>query len=131
MFQRRTIMHDMHIKKTKYTLEINFNVKKGVLEMSGSSYPEDAMGFFLPIYKWIETFISEVGKTTILNLKLNYINTSSSKCILDVLEILENYHKKGGNVQVNWSYEKDDEDALETGEEFAEDLDLNFNLIPY
>lgn len=124
-------MENLNIPKTKYTLMINFNVETGIFEMSGSSYPENAMEFFQPIMKFIESYVSEIGKAIVLNLELNYLNTSSTKCLLDIIEILEKYYKESGDVKVNWYYEEDDEDILEMGEDIAEDLELPINLISY
>ncbi|MBE9481722.1 MAG: DUF1987 domain-containing protein [Bacteroidetes bacterium] len=124
-------MQNLQVFKTKYTLEVDCSVDTGVIKMSGSSYPENAIEFFQPLFDWLEIYISEIGKEIILDLKLNYLNTSSSKCILDIMDILENYQKSNGKVQINWYYEEDDEDILETGEEFAEDTKLKFNLISY
>jgi hypothetical protein len=50
--------------------------------------------------------------------------------MLDFLEILDDYHRSGGKVSINWHYEEDDEDMQETGEEMCEDLDLPYRLIP-
>ncbi len=60
-----------------------------------------------------------------------YFNTSSSKAILDILDLIEKYHKSGGNITVNWYYESDDEDIQESGEEFSEGLTVKYNLISY
>jgi len=124
-------MENLNIPKTKYTLMINFNVETGVFEMSGSSYPENAMEFFQPIIKFIKSYVSEIGKAIVLNLELNYLNTSSTKCLLDIIEILEKYYKESGDVKVNWYYEEEDEDILEMGEDIAEDIELPINLISY
>jgi len=124
-------MNNLHIEHTKYTFKVDFNANSGILEMSGSSYPEDAIEFFQPIFNWIKKFISEVNKSIVLNLKFDYMNTSSSKCILDIFEILEKYHNEDNDVQINWYYEVNDEDMQETGEEFAEDIKLPFKLIAY
>ena len=46
--------------------------------------------------------------------------------------MLEDYqHQKDGNVTINWYYEENDVDMLESGEEYADDVELDFNLIPY
>jgi hypothetical protein len=34
-------------------------------------------------------------------------------------------------VEINWYYEKDDDDILETGEEFKDDIEVPFNLFSY
>ena len=122
-------MKDLKIEKTKYTLDIDFDVKTGILKMSGSSYPENAIDFYKPIIEWIESFIKNEKKPMTLNFRLNYLNTSSTKCILDVFELLEEYNEKN-DVVVNWYYEEDDEDILETGEEMGEDMEIPMNFIP-
>ncbi len=124
-------MDNLKIEKTKYTMEINFNKDNGILEMAGSSYPENALDFFGPIIEWIKTYISEVKKPMVLNIRLNYLNTSSTKCILDIFETLEQYFKAGGDVKINWYYAEDDEDIMETGEELGEDFDFPIEFISY
>lgn len=124
-------MENLIVEKTKHTLEINFNKDTGVMEMSGSSYPENVIDFFGPVIEWIKNFIEQEKREIKMELRLNYLNTSSTKCILDIFEILEQYHQEGGAVNVNWHYEADDEDILETGEELAEDIDFPINFISY
>lgn len=124
-------MDNLRIEKTKYTMEIDFNKDTGILEMAGSSYPENALDFFGPVASWINKYIEEVKKRMVLNIRLNYLNTSSTKCILDTFEKLNAYFKEGGDVQVNWYYAEDDEDIMETGEELGEDFDFPIEFISY
>jgi len=125
-------MENLKIPATKYTLEVNLNAGTGILEMSGSSYPENAIDFFQPIFDWIKIYLTQNPKKVVLKLKINYLNTSSAKCILDILEILEQYYKeKNGDVSVNWYYAEEDEDILEMGEEIAEDTEIPFNLLSF
>ncbi len=124
-------MDNLQISKTKHTMEVHFDKDTGILEMSGSSYPENAIVFFGPIIDWIKDYISQVKKQVVLNLRINYLNTSSTKCILDILEILEQYHQGQGGVKVRWYYAEDDEDIKETGEELSEDIDLPISFISY
>ena len=112
-------------------MEVNFNKDTGILEMEGSSYPENALDFFGPIIDWIKDYISEISKPIILNIRLNYLNTSSTKCILDSFEILEQYFQSGGDVKINWFYAEDDEDIKETGEELGEDFSFPIEYIAY
>lgn len=124
-------MENLQIKKTKYTVGVQFDMDKGILEMNGASYPENAFEFFDPLIKWVREFISETKNPIVLNIKVNYLNTSSSKCIYDLLEILGKFKRDGGNLQINWHYESDDDDIMEAGKEFADDAELVFNLISY
>ena len=124
-------MDNLKITKTKYTMGINFNKDTGTLDMAGSSYPENALEFFNPIISWIKKYIAEVKKGIVMNIRLNYLNTSSTKCILDIFEIFEQYHQAGGEVKINWYYAEDDEDIMETGEELGEDFNFPMDFISY
>lgn len=124
-------MKNLQIRKTKYTLEVDFDVNNGNLKMSGSSYPENALEFFKPIFDILERYIAEYKKKLIVELDIDYLNTSSTKCILDIFEILEDYYTSGGSVQVKWFYREGDEDILETGKELAEDYDLPIQFKSY
>ena len=124
-------MENLLIEKTKYTMAVNFNKDTGIMEMEGSSYPENALDFFGPIISWIKNYIQEIKKEIVMNIRLNYLNTSSTKCILDIFEILEQYHNSGGKVKINWYYAEDDEDIMETGEELGEDFDFPIEFISY
>lgn len=124
-------MENIIIEPTDNTLGADFNAETGIIEMRGVSYPENAARFFNPLNKWLETYISETGNAITLNLKLHYLNSTSTKHVLDFLEILEEYHENGGGVKVNWYYEEADYNIQEMGEDFAEDLDLPIELIVY
>lgn len=124
-------MNNLIIQETKYTMSVDFNAETGILSMSGNSYPEDALSFFETLNKWIEEYIKEVKGEIILNIKLNYLNSSSSKCFMDIFDILENYSDNDGVVKVNWYYCVDDDEIKEAGEELLEDLSMDYELIEY
>ncbi len=124
-------MNNLIIQDTKYTMAVDFNAQTGILSMSGNSYPEDALTFFEPLNKWIEEYIEETKGEITLNIKLNYLNSSSSKCFMDIFDILENYSDDEGKVKVNWYYYVDDDEIKEAGEELLEDMSLDYDLIEY
>ncbi len=122
-------MEDLVIEKSKDTFEIICNAKNGCVDIRGASYPEDSIGFFQPLYDWIEKYLAEERNSIIFNFIVDYLNSSSSKCIFDLLDILEEHHEEFGNVKVNWFYNKDDRDMLELGRDFCEEMELPFELI--
>ena len=125
-------MTDLIIEGTKTKPYINFNSSNGELEIGGESYPENAIEFYKQIQDWLRTYLSEnLDKDVVFTFKLVYFNTSSSKAILDIFEILEKHHGNGGKLKVVWLYEEDDEDIEESGQEFAEGLSLSFELKSY
>lgn len=65
-----------------------------------------------------------------LNLRLSYLNTGSTKCMLDILDLLEELFLNGRAVTVNWYYDEENDRALESAEEFKEEVSMPFNIIP-
>lgn len=124
-------MTNLSIAETKTTPSIHFDAQTGVLNIAGESYPDSAMQFYQQVLDWLKRFVEESEQAIVMNFKLSYFNTSTSKCILDMLSVLEAAHAKGRQVEVNWHYRKDDEDMQESGEEFAQDIKLPFNLIAH
>ncbi len=107
---------------------VNFDYKTGLCEISGESFMEDTYKFYEPIIEWLNEYIKE-KKTIVLNIKLTYFNTSSSKFILVILNTLNNYIKNGNNAAVNWFYNKEDIDMLKEIVEFQDETGLGINAI--
>src|ERR1044071_8431731 len=103
-------MQNLIIEKTKTTPQVNFNAATGSLEIAGESYPENAMQIYQPILDWLKNFTSTTKNKIVFNFKLSYFNTSSSKCIFNIMELLEEAVKAGSKVEINWCYAEDDED---------------------
>jgi len=97
--------------------------------MDGKSIPERTGEFYQPILEWIDAYVAENHETTTLNINLEYCNSSSTRYVLDILEKLEAFFKKGNQVVVNWHYEEDDEDMRDLGQSYQEPLELEINLI--
>jgi hypothetical protein len=64
-----------------------------------------------------------------MHVQLEYFNTSSSKCILDLFKKLEAVRTSGNEVTVFWHYEADDEDMLEAGEDYQAIINIPFKMI--
>ena len=124
-------MAGLIIPKAVDTPEIQFDPDAGKFRIEGESYPENAMEFYRPVIESLNTFVANHDLELEVNFKMMYFNSSSSKCLLDIFDILEEFSGRGNQVIVNWYFQEDDEDIRESGEDFAEDLDLEFNLIPY
>ena len=112
--------------KTPY---VRFDGEKGIIEIKGRSIPENSIEFYKPLIDWLEEY-DGIGKDeTAVNVQLEYFNTSSSKCILDIFKKLEILFKKGQKVEVNWYYEEDDEDMFEAGEDYQSIINIPFKMI--
>ncbi|QQS51634.1 MAG: DUF1987 domain-containing protein [Bacteroidota bacterium] len=122
-------MEALLIEGTQKTPAIEFDPQKGVLEIKGRSIPENSIEFYKPVVDWLEEYSSAAAAKTVVNVHLEYFNTSSSKCILDVFKKLESIHKSNNDIQINWYYEEDDEDMLEAGEDYESIIRVPFKMI--
>jgi hypothetical protein len=75
---------------------------------------------------WIEQYARDAKPKTIINIQLEYFNTSSSKCLLDLFKKLEAINNE---IVINWYYEEDDEDMLEAGEDYDAIINIPFRMI--
>jgi hypothetical protein len=103
----------------------------GVLSLSGESYPENSFEFFRPVAEWVAAFLERDERALTLEIRLSYLNTSSIKCLIDLLDEMEEAHRAGRSIGLNWYYDAEDDRAMELAEEFKEDLTLPFNIVPF
>lgn len=115
-------------KGTKISPEIHFNAKEGVIELAGRSLPEQAYDLYKPLIKWVDDYKVNAKDVTIVNLRLEYINSSSNKYLLQILKKVDEIglSKK---VIINWYYDEDDDDLLDTAKEYNDVLDSEINII--
>jgi len=122
-------MDNLVVKEVKdiyYSPVVNFDAQTGVCELSGESYLENTEDFYRPILDWLIKYIAKNDALT-FNFKLRYFNTSSSKSVLEILDILSSFHKKGKQLTVNWYYSS--LDMKEEAEDFMFDTGIQMNLI--
>jgi len=127
-------MENIHIVGSHdvfFVPSVNFDTETGICELAGESYLEETVEFYTPLIQWLKTFIEEEARPMTFNIKLTYFNTSSSRCILDILNILKIYEENGGTVIVNWYFDPDDSDMEEEIEDYMIDSELKITLIPF
>lgn len=122
-------MRNLIIEPTPKTPKVILNADINVFEISGRSIPEDSVGFYRKILDWLDEYAQNPNPKTNFKFQLEYFNTSSSKCILDVFRRLERLHKNGRQIVITWCYDADDEDMEETGEDYKALLDVPFDLV--
>ncbi len=122
-------LEPINIEGTPKTPSVKFDAEKGVIEIKGRSIPENSIEFYKPLVDWLEKYANEPMDSTKVIVQLEYFNTSSSKCILDVFKKLETIHKSNKEVLINWYYEEDDEDMLEAGEDYESIIRVPFKMI--
>ena len=104
------------IPGTNRTPAISF--QDGNLAISGRSYMENSVEFYAPIKKLVDEYNGPIN----VEIGLDFFNTSSSKCLMDLLSIVDKKCVSGQESKIKWSYKADDEDMKDSAEEFRDVL---------
>ena len=99
--------------------------------ISGNSLPEDIKTVYMPIVDWLKENCSSIEHAVHLIVDLSYINSSSSKALMDVFVTLEQETLNTSYpAEVHWIYDEDDSDNQQLGISYKEMLKISFNLKP-
>lgn len=124
-------MEPIRLTGTDESPEVILDPSTGEFKFSGKSLPEDVKEFYLPILDWIEEYAKNPIDETVIEFKMEYFNSASSKQILDILEHFAKINNTGKKIKVNWLYIEDDEDMAEAGESYSDIVEIPFEIIPY
>ncbi|PJB14604.1 MAG: nuclear pore complex subunit [Flavobacteriales bacterium CG_4_9_14_3_um_filter_32_8] len=116
------------IKGTYETPTIAFDALEGSLLIEGKSLPENSIEFYEPLLNALENYNNTPADYTNVDFKLEYFNTGSSKCILNILRTLQHIHTTKGNVIINWYHDEDDLEMLEIGQDYSLIINVPFNF---
>ncbi len=86
---------------------------QGVLTLHGVSCDEDPKPLYQELKAWVQKYLEVPAEKTELYVRLKYFNTSSAKCLLDLIELLTQLTKNGKQLMITWYYENGDEDMLD------------------
>ncbi len=123
-------MESLNLDKKNKTPEVTFDPESSIFEISGRSIPENSVEFYRPMMEWLDEYAIQPNNVTHFSIKLEYFNTSSRKCLVDILRKLEVIHLNGYEVLVKWYYDEEDEDMKESGEDFKDILKVPIKMIP-
>jgi hypothetical protein len=124
-------MSKLTISGTQSTPTIEGDWDAGILSMKGDSYPENSFDLFNQVIDWVERFLAENDRPLSVELSLLYLNTSSIRAVMDIFDLLEEAHRAGKKVAVNWHYDRRNERVAELAEEFKEDCTFPFAIVAH
>lgn len=124
-------MESLIIEATDETPKIILDPSNNVFVFSGRSLPEDVVSFYSPVLNWLDEYSASPKAETIMEFKMEYFNTASSKMFLDVLLKLEEIHLNGSKLIIKWFFKENDPDMKEAGEEYAEIVEVSFEHLSY
>ncbi len=119
------------IKGTYDTPTIDFDPEKGVFKISGRSLPASSFDFYSPVMDEITAYLKDPKPITRFEFKMEFISSSSTKIFQEIFYELEQTHKKGKSVLVNWYYKFGDDDMKELGDDLKMDTSFPFEYVAY
>jgi len=123
-------MESLRIEKSEKTPL--FIMKDGYIRLSGRSITQNSRQLFKPCLDWVKQYVQTPAIITQIDLFFEYIDTSSIRCLVDILVVLGTITKNNSDnqIKINWYYERDDDDAYDLGAYIKAHLKVPFNIIP-
>jgi hypothetical protein len=121
-------MDNLLFELTDRTPEIDFNAETGVFIISGSSIPEDCLLFYKKIFSWLDDYQEDPRPKTVLEMRMKFFNTSTSKCLFTIFRKLEELKSNGFQASILWYYQLEDTDMYESGLDFQQMIKVPFKI---
>jgi hypothetical protein len=124
-------MKPISINATFNTPAVKLNPQEGLFLLEGRSIPEDPGVFYEPILSWVDDYFNNPTSLTHIIIKLEYVNSGSSKYLLEFFRIIDKNHQEGKKCKITWYYEEEDEAIQDLGEHYKNTIDVpfEFNII--
>ena len=123
-------MEDIIIQeKQRNCPAIVYHAASNVLEISGKSIPENPESVYRKLTDWFTSFIGTSASLE-LHIRLEYLNSSSSKYLFEALMHLSSLIVPGKKVKMKWFYDEDDESMRELGEHFCDSTGISTEFKP-
>jgi hypothetical protein len=117
-------VENLELAGTETTPTVNFNKQASLYIIEGRSLMEDAEKFYKPLQEWFLQYAKNPGTKTELTIRLDYLNTATSRQFLDLFKIMEGLP----NSKIVWQFSDEDEDMEEMGQELAELVRVPFEF---
>lgn len=118
-----------HIDRTETSPQIDIDLDHGVLEFIGRSLPANSEAFYVRVHGWLDEYLKAPRPSTVVNMKMDYFDTSSSKQFYNIFERLNAVSERGHQVNVNWHFETGDEEMAETGKDYERFFRMDFKFV--
>lgn len=120
----------VQINQTDKTPFVHLCSENAQFIFDGIVLPEDAVEFFVPINKYIKSYLEAPAAESEIICKLEYFNTSASRMLFVMFKAFQDANSLT-KTKVTWYFDEDDDAMEEVAEEFQEILpSLNFVKTP-
>jgi hypothetical protein len=117
-------VENLEIAGTETTPTLTFKKQTNQFIVEGRSLMEDADTFYKPLKDWFLQYRKDPNPKTELIIRLDYLNTETSRQFLDLFKIMEGIPDS----KIVWQFSDEDEDMEEMGQELAELVRVPFEF---
>lgn len=117
-------MNPLQIPATASSPEVDFRFDAHELLLRGESFPENAAAFYGPVIAALREFLAlpDVDRTLVVQVALTYFNSSSTKMLFTLFDLLDKAASAGRRVRLDWLHDSEDDTIREFGEELMADF---------
>jgi hypothetical protein len=98
------------------------------LELVGRSIPENPELIFRRLDEWLTIHFKKNNGLDV-HIRLEYINSGSSKYLYEILIRLTGFKREGKLMKMMWLYEEEDEAMLELGEHYRDTAGIPLEIV--
>jgi len=126
-------MKPLDIQAGRTTPRILYSQEENILQIIGSSLPENVYSMYEPVMGWIDEFVAAPVLKPPMRIifKIQYYNSGSIRYFAELLTKIAALNNKDLHYSVEWYYEADDDNIREAGEDLSEISETPFAMIPY
>ena len=122
-------MDKLIVQETRRTPSVCFDPEAGNFDIKGTSTPENSPGFYAPLIEYIDRYMTCPADRTVVNVKFEFFNTSSSNSLHSIFKKFEKGYLENHDVVIKWYYDSSDENMFDAGNDFKALLHLPFEII--
>ena len=117
-------MNNIFIAASASSPEVDFQFDERELSLKGEAYPENAAMFWSEIINAVRRFLEQDSSQTpiAVNVALTYFNSSSTKMLFSLFDLLNGAAATGTPILLNWYHDEEDDTIYEFGQELREDF---------
>ncbi len=120
-------MTDLFITASANSPFVHFR-KTGEMEMSGKIILDQNAEFWSQLFSWIDDYKNVLSSKTMVNLQIDYLNTSSLKELNKFLILITSLKSEDSELNIFWHYNESDIYMKEIGFELSKQSGFNFQM---
>lgn len=120
-------MQALTIEARKSSPFIQIDPLQRSITINGMSSDENSLELYKKVISYMDDCSANSNSIIHAEINFKYFNTSSAKCILDILERISREQDNGSNVKITWFYEDDDDEMLDAIRNYSEILEVDID----